>query len=281
MLSANCVEYSYPGSKSPLFSDLNLQIETGSICGILGANGAGKSTLLKLFGGFIQPDSGGCEVLGCNPSDRLPAFLNSMFFLPEETVAPSLTIAEYIKRMAPFYPGFDQELFGILEEKFKLASGKRLDDFSLGQKKKFFISFGISTNARLLILDEPTNGLDIPSKKVFQEILRDHQSTHRCFIISTHQANDIEGLIDTLVIIDEGKIVLNASLESIASSLTFTMEDALPDGALFYEQIGSSFATLRNNCGGKRNHIDLRLLFGFVISNSQKVREIFSSKVLK
>jgi ABC-2 type transport system ATP-binding protein len=281
MLSAKCVEYSYLGSKSPLFSDLNLHIETGSICGLLGANGAGKSTLLKLFGGFIQPSSGDCQVAGYKPSERLPAFLNSMFFLPEETVAPPLTIAEYITRMAPFYPGFDLELFGVLEGKFKLLSGKKLNDFSLGQKKKFFISFGIATSASLLILDEPTNGLDIPSKKVFQEILRDHRSTQRCFVISTHQANDIEGLVDALVIIDEGKIVLNETIDSIATSLTFTMEDALPDDALFHERVGSSFATLRNNCDGKRNHIDLRLLFGFVTSNSQKVGEIFLSKLTK
>lgn len=279
MLRANSVDYSYHGSRAKLLSALDLSIEAGSICGLLGANGAGKSTLLKLFGGFIEPHIGDCEVLGFKPSDRLPTFLSKMFFLAEETEAPSITPGEYFERFAPFYPEFDSELFRELREKFKLSSSEKLDRISLGQKKKFFLAFGIATNASLLILDEPTNGLDIPSKKIFQEVVRNHRSVDRSFIISTHQANDIEGLVDTLIILDEGKVALSESLARISELLTFTMEDSMPEDALFYEQVGTSFATLRSNTDGRRNHIDLRLLYGFVTANSEKLADIFLSEV--
>ncbi len=170
MIQINDLDFTYSRQKG-LFNGLSLHLEPGSITGLLGKNGAGKTTLLKLMTGLLHSNSGVISILGHDPKNREVSMLNDVFLVPEEFYFPSISIQEYVKAFAPFYPRFDQALFVRILEEFELMAENNLQKHSHGQKKKFLIAFALSTRCRLLVLDEPTNGLDIPSKSLFRKIL--------------------------------------------------------------------------------------------------------------
>ena len=184
-----------------LFTDLSFEQQNGSIVGLLGKNGAGKSTLLQLISGLLQPQSGKLDINGFKPFDRLPDFLADIYMVSEEFSFPSITIGVYIKATAPLYPKFDSGKMNNILQEFELDAKKNLNKLSHGQRKKFLIAFALSTNCSLLILDEPTNGLDIPSKSLFRKVLVSSVTDEQLVLISTHQVKDIETIIDKLSII--------------------------------------------------------------------------------
>ena len=150
--------------KKLLYRDLTLTMETGSIYGLLGKNGAGKSTLLKNLSGLLFPFKGNIMVNGFIPGKRLPAFLQTIYLIPEEVNVPALTIRAYEKLFSPFYPSFDPEQFHNYLEQLNVKDEGKLNTLSFGQQKKFIIAFALACNTRILLMDESTNGLDIPSK---------------------------------------------------------------------------------------------------------------------
>lgn len=158
---------SFQYGKKEIFSDLNLSIQAGNIYGLLGRNGAGKTTLLKLIAGLCFPKSGECELFGAASSMRLPSVLRETFFIPEEFSLPSIRINQYEERYTPFYPNFNKEEFQQYLNEFSLSEDAKLNKISYGQKKQFLIAFALASHCKLVIMDEPTNGLDIPSKKKF------------------------------------------------------------------------------------------------------------------
>lgn len=206
MINLSDVSFRYT-HQDTLFKHLSLNIEKNGICGLLGKNGSGKTTLLKMIAGLIFADEGKVQVMGFEPQKRIPQFLYEIYFLPEDFFVPSITIEQYIKYYAKFYPRFDYTFMQKGLAEFELTSKHLLTECSYGQKKKFFIVFGLATNCSLLILDEPTNGLDIPSKTQFRKLVAATISEQKLFIISTHQVHDVDKLIDTIVILDEGKII--------------------------------------------------------------------------
>ncbi len=206
MIKLDDVSFSYT-SHNKLFNHLSLRLEQNGICGLLGKNGSGKTTLLKLLAGLIFADEGDIQVMGRSPKMRNPHFLGDLYFLPEDLYVPVLTGEQYIKFYAPFYPQFDHTLMQKSLVEFDLSPKQLLTKFSYGQKKKFLIAFGLATNCSLLIMDEPTNGLDIPSKTQFRKLVASIISDEKLYIISTHQVHDVEKLIDTIVILNDGKII--------------------------------------------------------------------------
>jgi ABC-2 type transport system ATP-binding protein len=196
-------------AEEPLFCELDLQVGAGSVYGLLGKNGAGKTTLLKIVAGLLFPHSGNCSVVGCKPKERLPHFLQEIYFIPEEFYVPPVTADVYVDLYAPFYKKFDQQAYKTAINEFALPTNKKLTTLSYGQKKKFLVVFALATNCKLLLLDEPTNGLDIPSKSQFRKLLASMLTEEKTFIIATHQVRDLETLIDTVVILDNGKIIFN------------------------------------------------------------------------
>ncbi len=171
MINLTNVTFNY-GQKSAVLQNLSLHLEPGRIYGLLGSNGAGKSSLLRLMAGLLYPTTGQILVNDHEPRRREPAFLEDIFFLPEETDTPPLTLARYVATFGPFYPKFDAGQFQQYLQAFQLpATIDKLSDLSLGQRKKVFICFGLATNTRVLLLDEPTNGLDIPSKSQFRRLI--------------------------------------------------------------------------------------------------------------
>ncbi len=163
MVELSEVSFQYNRTK-PIFQRLDVSLQAGCIYGLLGRNGAGKSSLLRLMAGLLYPQAGRVSVLGYEPRHRQPSFLQQVFFIPEEIFLPAVSLSRYVDTIAPFYPHFDSTQFYQYLATFAVPQDQSLTAMSYGQKKKVVISFGLATNTRLLIMDEPTNGLDIPAK---------------------------------------------------------------------------------------------------------------------
>ena len=254
--------------KSPLFNDFSLEVESGRIVGLLGKNGAGKSTLLHLISGLIQPKSGKINVNGFVPFDRNPNYLADVYLVPEEFGFPSISISTYVKAFSPLYPNFDQlKLYGICEE-FELQLTSNLNKLSHGQRKKFLIAFALSTNCRMLVFDEPTNGLDIPSKSQFRKILVSSVTEEQLVIISTHQVKDIDTVIDKVVVIENGKMIYQENIEEITQKLYFDLVPSLTgvENVLYNEQCPLGQKIIVPATDDNESNIDLELLFNAIIN---------------
>ncbi len=277
MIKINNLSFGYNQS-SNLFNNLSLSLEQGGICGLLGKNGSGKTSLLKVIAGLIFPSQGSCQVMGMAPQQRRPSFLQELYFLPEDIYAPPLTADDYVKFYAPFYPKFDQTLLQNCLQEFDLPRDKPLSNLSHGQKKKFLIAFGLATHCKLFILDEPSNGLDIPSKAQFRKLLASTISDERLFIISTHQVHDVENLIDTVVILDEGKIILQQKLFEIAKRLAIVQQQTEPNlnTCLYYEKHLAGYTVVTVNTNNQDTHMDLEILFNAILANKIRIQQIFT-----
>ncbi|MCX7122511.1 MAG: ABC transporter ATP-binding protein [Gammaproteobacteria bacterium] len=258
-------------SGQPLLKGLNLELQPGHIYGLLGQNGAGKTTLLKLMAGLCFPSSGEIRAQEFNPQKRNPDFLQELFFIPEDFTLPALSLQQYAKYYGAFYPKFDADLFKKTLETFNLNPKASLPALSYGQKKLFFTAFGLSTRATLLILDEPSNGLDIPNKQVWQRLLMKEISENQIVIISTHQVHDIANLIDTVLILKEGQILLNASIQELENLLYcgIQAEAPAPDQVFYSELRAGGYAVLRANQNEGPSAIDLGMLFQAFLHNNQ------------
>ena len=279
MIQIENLSFSY-SKKQPLFDQLNLTLPSGNIYGLLGKNGAGKSTLLKIIAGLLFPRHGKLDVAGFSPKDRCPKFLSEIYLITEEFSLPSMNMERFVHLYSPFYPRFNHILLESYINEFKLPREQKLSDMSYGQKKNFLLSFGIATECNLLILDEPTNGLDIPSKSQFRKIVANAINDDRSFIISTHQVRDMQNLIDPIIIIDEGKIIFFQDHEQITKKLAFTKQAELPDKSnlVYYESSLGGYTLVKENTYMEETRMNLEMLFNAVVSNKGRINEIFKKQ---
>ncbi|MEP3386641.1 MAG: ABC transporter ATP-binding protein [Reichenbachiella sp.] len=282
MVHIENVSFGYP-SKPQLFEDLSVSLPLGNIYGLLGKNGAGKSSLLKLIAGLLFPKAGSLHVGGHLPKDRRPEFLNEIYLVTEEFEVPAMGMKRFVDLYSPFYPRFNQELFQTYLNEFSLPTDEKLTSLSYGQKKKFLLSFGLATDCQLLILDEPTNGLDIPSKSQFRKVVASAIHEERSFIISTHQARDMENLIDPIIILDEGQIVFFEDYEQISKKLTVSKVKTLPptDQVVYSESNFSGYTVVEENRSDMESNMNLEILFNAVVNNTKKVQEIFKNQTVE
>ncbi|NBK21915.1 MAG: ABC transporter ATP-binding protein [Spirochaetia bacterium] len=265
------VGFSY--GKKPLFTHLNLQIQGGNIYGLLGKNGSGKTTLLKLLCGQLFPHEGYSSVLGFDPIERKPAMLSEIFYLPEEFPLPKMKAEQYLAMNSVFYPRFDHAMFGNFCKDFELDMQQNLNEMSLGQKKKLLLAFGLASNTSLLILDEPTNGLDIPSKRQFRQTVASAMTEDRTFIISTHQVRDMENLIDPLIILHDGAIIFNDGVSSITDKYVMSLVTTDPQqdqGVVYKEKVLGGWMVLKEigeNEEAQGQPLDLETIFNVVVEN--------------
>lgn len=262
MINIKNLNFAYK-KQAPLFQDLSLTENTGQIIGLLGKNGAGKTTLLQLITGLLTPVSGEILVNEFNSTKREASFLESIYFVPEEFTMPSVKMWDFIEAFMPFYPRFDKQLLNDLIDKFELDQQKNLAKMSHGQKKKFRIAFALATRCQLIVLDEPTNGLDIPSKTIFRQLVAGSLQEDQTVIISTHQVKDVETLIDKIILVDKGRIVFNQSIIEISEKFDFKIVSHLPDNALYSElnPMGYNIVTPTN---GESSEVDIELLFNAI-----------------
>jgi len=258
-----------------LFKDLSLSLNEGHIYGLLGKNGAGKSTLLKNMTGLAFPKKGSCLFNGIDVSTRPVAVLEDIYFLAEELFVPSLSPVQYVSNTAGFYPKFSKSDFYQYLKVFDIDMDAVMDKQSFGQQKKTMIAFGLATNTSMVIMDEPTNGLDIPSKVQFRKLIASVLTENRCIMISTHQVRDLDSLIDTLLVLHEREIVVNQLMDDVAEKLTFgTYADTEGLPVLYEEESMRGKNAILRNTTGKYSKVDLELLFNAVVSGNRSLLDL-------
>jgi len=252
-------------------------MEGGHIYGLLGKNGAGKTTLLKLIAGLRFPQQGSCKVLGMESKKRNAAMLEDIYFLTEEIWLPDTNIAEYLKMYAGPYSKFDMNIFDKCLREFEINSSDKLKNMSFGQKKKVAISFALATQCKILIMDEPTNGLDIPSKGQFRKLVAELITDDRCMVLSTHQVRDLESLIDRIIILDESRILLNQTTDAICDKLLFKTLMSIENqpGILYSEFTPKGFLAVFNNVDKVDSKLDLEVLFNFSTQQPTVITQLF------
>lgn len=263
MLSFSNVSFTYGRRGKEVLSGLSLDFEENGIYGILGKNGTGKSTMLYLAAGLLRPKGGNVTAEGVPTQSRRPETLRELFLVPEEFDLPEVSLRTYVQLNAPFYPTFREDILARCLKSFELGDDINIGRLSMGQKKKVYISFALAAGTKYLLMDEPTNGLDIPSKKVFREVIAREMTEERVMIISTHQVRDVEQLIDHVVIVNDGTVMLNASTAEIENRLRFEQRAVGADlsDALFVQQTMRGIELICPNSGNDETPIDLELLF--------------------
>lgn len=273
MIQINDLSFSYGRNK--VFDRLTLSLEKGNIYGLLGQNGVGKTTLLKIMAGLLKSEQAACRVNGFHPYKRKPVFLADIYYLPEEPACPPGTVGELGKNYGIFYPGFKKEKFYSLLDRFEVKPEKRFKDLSAGQQKKAYISYALSLNTGILLLDEPSNGLDIPSKALFRSIVAGHINEEHIMVISTHQVRDLEHLIDPVIILDNKGVLLHATVQKITEKVCFvTKSDSDPD-ALYSEETPLGYAMVKANTCGLDTKVNLEALFNAVLTHKEWFDENF------
>lgn len=275
MITLKELSFSYSRKKEVL-DRINLEVGSGHICGLLGKNGEGKTTLLNLLSGQIFPDQGSCLALEEIPSERNARFLQQIFLLPEEISMPEVTAIEYIKMYAPFYPTFRDDICKACVESFEINLSDRLSKMSQGQRKKVAITLALAAHTPLLLMDEPTNGLDIPSKATFRRQVASLVNDDQTVIISTHQVRDLESLIDTVLILDQRQTLLNKTLNEIGEKLYFG--PLLPEEkALYSEPTSQGTIGVTARDGKEETAVSLELLFNAAITYPKEIQRIMNS----
>ncbi|MDE5807772.1 MAG: ATP-binding cassette domain-containing protein [Muribaculaceae bacterium] len=280
MLKVNDCTFSYSRRKEPVLKDFSLEISEGGVYGLLGSNGAGKSTLLYLISGLLTPDSGDVTLNGINTRLRQPETVSEIFIVPEEFDFPSLSLNRFVEINRPFYPNFSYEEMIENLALFELTPEINVSKLSMGQKKKVALSFAMATNTKVLILDEPTNGLDIPGKTAFRRYISRAVDENRIFIISTHQVRDVAQLLDHILIIDNRQVLFNHTVGEIQSRLKFveTLDRKLIDSAFYASNSLMGSSLILPNLDGNDTEINLELLFEFAHNDPQALNSIFSNK---
>ena len=276
MMKVEDMAFSYRRNEY-LLNKVNFEITPGGVYGLLGKNGSGKSTLLYLMTGLMFPQIGSVTINGIPSRKRTPEVLSNIYLLPEEFDLPEVSADVYVKNNAQFYPRFNREQFDNYLQIFELPAIKKLSQYSMGQKKKFILSFALATNVPLLFMDEPTNGMDIPSKSQFRKVIALGMSDERSIIISTHQVRDLESMIDRVMVLHDNTMMLNESVLEIARKLEFihtTSKDDL-QGCIYSTFTPNGFVGVRPNVNDVDTTVDLETLFNAVIANPLCIKQLF------
>ena len=266
MIEVNNISFKYAGQKDLVFDDFSLELKQDNIYGLLGKNGTGKSTLLYLISGLLRPKKGTVSFDGIETKLRKPETLQDIFIVPEEFDLPAISLKEYVKINRPFYPLFSTQVMEACLQDFELSMDVKLNALSMGQKKKVFMAFALATNTKVMLMDEPTNGLDIPSKSQFRKVVAQYMSDDRTLIISTHQVHDVEALLDHILILSQQKLLLDASVAEISDKYVFeyrTPENM--DDAIYSEPSLQGNAVIApRKADSPETQVNLELLFNAV-----------------
>ena len=274
MITIENTSYGYK-SNPLIFNNISLEIGNG-IYGLLGENGVGKTTLMHLICGLLFPKNGKCSIDGRNTAERQSEGLARYFFLPEELQMPTESIASFAARHSVFYPHFNQEEFKLNLEELKINRKQKLSSVSYGQQKKAMLAYALALHTPLTLLDEPTNGLDITSRQALKRIISRTVDDESTLFISTHQAHDFENLLDHLIILSEGEILLNRSLDEISERLLFVRTAYLPEDSLYSEQDLHGYFSILPNEEGEENTPDIELLYKAVLQVPEKIKMIWN-----
>ena len=278
MIKVEDLSFSYGRRKTKVLDGFSMSLNKGSVYGLLGKNGTGKSTLLYLMAGLLRPQTGKVYYKGVDVILRKPTTLQDMFLVPEEFALPNVSMKQYVKLNAPFYPHFSDVLLKACLRDFDMNEDIHLGELSMGQKKKAFMCFALATNTSLLMMDEPSNGLDIPSKSQFRKVIASGMSDDKAVIISTHQVRDIDSLLDHVLIMDGSELLLNESVASICEKLYFAeqgMNEPIDD-ALYVQPSVQGNSVILPNTYGEESKMNLEVLFNAMLAERVKMQAMFN-----
>ncbi len=272
MLSIENLTFNYQNSR-PVLKSVSMGLEAGNIYGLFGKNGEGKSTLVKIITGLLFPKSGNCTFNGIGTQKRETQSLRDIFLVPEDFELPALPIQTFEKINSPFYPHFSKEQFYHLVDEFKLTPQDVISKLSFGQKKKVLIAFGVAANTQLLLMDEPTNGLDIPSKSQFRKVMAAAVDEGKCILISTHQVRDLHSLINHVIILDNAQVIFNQPLQAVSENLWFGKASKLDPADIIYSEASFGGRSILPRLEKDETEVDLELLFNGVLSETHKINQ--------
>ena len=197
--------------------DVSLHVPAGSIYGFLGPNGSGKTTTMRLVLGLLRPLSGRISVLGDRMPEEAPKILARVGYVPEQPhLDATLTVREIITFQAAFYPTWDQPVAEDLLRRFELEDGKLFARLSKGQKAKLMILLALAQRGELLVLDEPTDGLDPVVRRDILTALLEYVSQRKATIfISSHLVHELERFCDWVAVMDDGRVVTEVPMEKL------------------------------------------------------------------
>lgn len=276
MIEIKDLAFSY--GKTPVLKSITTTLEEGRIYGLLGENGVGKTTLLTLLCGLKKVCSGSITTDGENPFDRTPTLLQNQFYLPDEVLPVAMKAECFAKERGAFWPDYDHSKFLEIMKEFENDPAKKMNQMSAGQLKKTYISLALACGCKYIFMDEPTNGLDIPSKTQFRSAIMKYTSDDSTIVISTHQVRDLENIIDPIIILDRQDVLLNATVEEITSKLYFDYGTQLHPESLYSEQLPGGFIQVYPNSTGEDSKINVEALFNAVHKNKELIKGMFSNK---
>lgn len=276
MIEIKDLAFSY--GKTPVLKSITTTLEEGRIYGLLGENGVGKTTLLTLLCGLKKVCSGSITTDGQNPFDRTPTLLQNQFYLPDEVLPVAMKAERFAKERGAFWPDYDHSKFLEIMKEFENDPAKKMNQMSAGQLKKTYISLALACGCKYIFMDEPTNGLDIPSKTQFRSAIMKYTTDDSTIVISTHQVRDLENIIDPIIILDRQDVLLNATVEEITSKLYFDYGTQLHPESLYSEQLPGGFIQVYPNSTGEDSKINVEALFNAVHKNKELIKGMFSNK---
>ena len=276
MIEIKDLAFSY--GKTPILKSITTTLEEGRIYGLLGENGVGKTTLLTLLCGLKKVCSGSITTDGENPFDRTPTLLQNQFYLPDEVLPVAMKAECFAKERGAFWPDYDHAKFLEIMKEFENDPAKKMNQMSAGQLKKTYISLALACGCKYIFMDEPTNGLDIPSKTQFRSAIMKYTTDDSTIVISTHQVRDLENIIDPIIILDCQDVLLNATVEEITSKLYFDYGTQLHPESLYSEQLPGGFIQVYPNSTGEDSKINVEALFNAVHKNKELIKGMFNNK---
>lgn len=274
MISIQNLGFSY--GENIVLKDITMRLEEGRIYGLLGENGVGKTTLLTLLSGLKKPKAGKIEIDCQPPFDRTPSLLSEIYYLSDEVAEANLSAIEYARHFGKFWKNFNLGKFVEIMGIFENEPGQKMNQMSFGQLKKTHISFALACNTKFLFMDEPTNGLDIPSKSQFRKALMKYTREDSTVLISTHQVRDLESVIDPIIILDKLQVLLNASIEEITEKLYFEYGNEVKAEALYSEMVPGGNIQVMLNTTGEDSKVNIEALFNTVHKHKELTSKIFT-----
>ena len=274
MIEINNLQFSY--GSAPVLKNITMKLEEGKIYGLLGENGVGKTTLLTLLCGLKKPQTGSIEIDGTDPYSRNPELYKELYYVPDEVMPLHQTALLFAKNTGVFWANFSLDLFKTIMKEMEVELDQKMDAMSAGQLKKTYLSFAIACKPRYIFMDEPTNGLDIPSKSQFRAAISKYTSDDSTIIISTHQVRDLENIIDPIIILDRQDVLVNASLEKIASKLTFDYGTTIHPESLYSEQLPGGFIQVLPNTDGQETKVNIEALFNAVHKHKDLIKNLLN-----
>ncbi|MGM9736183.1 MAG: ATP-binding cassette domain-containing protein [Candidatus Cryptobacteroides sp.] len=274
MIEIKDLGFSY--GQTPVLKNISMNLEKGRIYGLLGENGVGKTTLLTLLCGLKKPQTGSISIDGYTPYDRKPSFLTDQYYLSDEVAAVNMKAIDYARNFGKFWEKFDLDKFLEIMQVFENDPQQKMNRMSCGQLKKTWISFALACNTRYIFMDEPTNGLDIPSKAQFRKAVTKYTDEESTLVISTHQVRDLENIIDPIIILDRQDVLLNATLEEISGKLFFEYSSDTVEGALYREMTPGGNVQVLVNTTGEESKVNIEALFNAVHLHKELIKGMFS-----